>query len=116
MLKNAHLVDAFWITAREADRLVGCGLFLGDEGHQEMKLLGLDYEVRYVYFQIAYAAIQCAIEQRTQVLWGGSGAYEMKQRLGFRVTGNNQAVFTSTRPLLQKLGQRVANAEKGTNL
>ena len=110
MLKNAYMVHATWLTAETGDRMVGCGLLLGNR-HQEMKLLGLDYEMRYAYFQVVYAAIRCAIEQGAQVLWGGSGAYELKQRLGFQLESNHHAVFASRGPLLQRLGRWVATME-----
>jgi predicted N-acyltransferase len=104
MLEHACMVNAFWLTAKIEGHLVGCGLLLRDGNTQEMRLLGLDYEVQYVYFQLVYAAILHTIEEQVQVLRGGSGSYEMKQRLGFQLENNNHIVFTGRGPLLQKLG------------
>lgn len=108
LLENAHMVDAVWLTAEIGERFVGCGLVLGDKDIQFLTLLGLDYEIQYTYFQLVYAAIHSAIESGIRVLRGGSGAYEMKQRLGFHLESNNHAVFAGRGMLLQKFGHWVA--------
>jgi len=115
ILENASMVDATWLTAKMANRLVGCGLLLGDGDVRFLALLGLDYSVQYAYFQLIYAAIRCAIEEGVQVLRGGGGAYEMKQRLGFRLESNDCVVFAGRGPLLQKFGRWVARAEESRN-
>jgi predicted N-acyltransferase len=111
MLKHAHMVDAIWLTAEIGERLVGCDLLFGDGDTWVMTLLGLDYEVEYVYFQLMYAPIRCAIEKGAQTLWGGSGAYEMKQRLGFQVEAQHHVVFAGRGPWFHRLGRRVAATE-----
>ena len=108
MLEKAYLVDATWITASIEDRMVGCGLLLGDGDARFLALLGLDYEVKYVYFQLFYAAIQHAIESGVRILRGGSGAYEMKRRLGFQLEKNCYAVFAGRGTLLHGVGKWVA--------
>ncbi len=112
MLQHAVLVDAVWLRAESGDRLVGCGLLLGDGDVWVMTLLGLDYGVRYAYFQLMYAAIRCAIEQGARVLWGGASAYELKRRLGFQVQPRHFVVFAAGRKWLQTVGQWVA--QRGT--
>jgi predicted N-acyltransferase len=112
MLENVNMVNGAWLTAEIADRLVGCGLLLGERSTWFLALLGLDYGVKYAYFQLVYAAIRCAIEDGVQVLRGGGGAYEMKQRLGFQLESNNHVVFAGGGPFLQRLGQWVAKAEE----
>ena len=111
ILENASMVDATWLTAEMANRLVGCGLLLGDGDVRFLALLGLDYSVQYAYFQLVYAAIRCAIEEGIQVLWGGSGAYKMKQRMGFQLESNDYVVFAGRGPLSRRLGHWVAKAE-----
>jgi predicted N-acyltransferase len=111
MLKHAHMVDAIWLTAEIGERLVGCDLLFGDRDTWVMTLLGLDYEVEYVYFQLMYAPIRCAIEKGAQTLWGGSGAYEMKQRLGFQVESQHHVLFAGRGPWFHRLGRRVAAME-----
>lgn len=110
MLENASMVDAIWLTAEIENRLVGCGLLLGEGDIRFLALLGLDYSVRYAYFQLVYAAIRCVIEEGVQVLRGGGGAYEIKQRLGFQPEGNNNVVFAGRGALLQRFGRWVAES------
>jgi predicted N-acyltransferase len=101
-LENVNLVDATWLTAKFDGRLVGCGILLGDGDTCALAFLGLDYAVQYVYFQMMYAAIRCAIEARLRELWGGSGAYEFKERLGFQPVNNNQLVFAANNRLIDR--------------
>jgi len=107
ILENAHRVNAIWLTAKIGERLVGCGLLLGDGDTYTLALLGMDYEVEYVYFQLVYAAIRAAIEAGAQNLRGGSGAYEFKQRLGFQLETNNNIAVTATNGMLRQVMQRL---------
>lgn len=107
ILENASRVDAIWLTAKIGDRLVGCGLLLGDGGTYSLALLGMDYEVEYVYFQLVYAAIRAAIEAGAQNLRGGSGAYEFKGRLGFQLETNNNIAVTASNGVLRQVMQRL---------
>lgn len=104
VLENASMVEATWLTAKIEERLVGCGLVLGDEDTRALTLLGLDYDVRYAYFQLVYGAIRCAIEDGARILRGGGGAYEMKHRLGFQLEDNNHVSFVGRGPLFRRLG------------
>ena len=99
------MVDHIWLTARIDDRLLGCGLLLGDGNARVLALLGLDYSVQYVYFQLLYAAVRSVIEEGMPVLYGGGGAYDLKQRLGFELEHNNHTVFAGRGWLLQSLGR-----------
>lgn len=109
VLENVNMVDFTWLTAEMDDRLVGCGLLLGDRDTRFLALLGLDYSVQYAYFQLVYAAIRCAIEQGVHVLRGGGGAYELKRRLGFQMESNNHGVFAGTGSWFDRVGSWVAN-------
>lgn len=93
LFKYASQMHGQWITAHIDDQLVGCGLLLGNGPWRYLTLLGLDYSVNYVYFQLFYAAIQTAIESGTNVLYAGSGAYDFKQRLGFQIKHDNHLVY-----------------------
>ncbi len=84
VLENFPMVDGTWIEARIGGRLAGCGLLLSDGDEMVATMLGLDYGVQYVYFQIVYEAIRCAIEQGIRVLYAGSGAYDFKAPPGVR--------------------------------
>jgi predicted N-acyltransferase len=95
-LEKAQAIGGTWLLAWVQERLVGCGMLLQDNGAAGTVFLGLDYSVRYVYFQIFYGAIRAAIEQGAHTVYGGSGAYEFKQHLGFEVVTNN---FTRVQPM-----------------
>lgn len=104
MLRCAEQVSSTWITARIEGRLVGCGLLLQDNGVFLATLLGLDYSCSYVYFQILYRAIRETISQGGRMLRAGSGAYDLKQRLGLQIEDNNHLRFAGQNQLLNWLG------------
>jgi len=113
ILEQAAHVDAAWITAERAGRLVGCGLLLGDGPDHMLTLLGLDYGERFVYFQLLYAAIRHAIASGVRHLYGGSGAYEFKQRLGFQLLNNHYSVITARSSALRWLARRMSTNQPG---
>lgn len=104
LLERASKGKVAWLAARQEGRLVGCGLILEDNRVHLATLLGLDYRVEYVYFQLMYAAIGNAIAQQARSLRGGSGAYSFKERLGFTLEQNNYLFFSSRGPILQRFG------------
>jgi predicted N-acyltransferase len=108
ILENVHMVDNVWLTAEVGGRLAGCGLLLGDGDMRFLALLGLDYAVEYAYFQLIYEAIRGTLEDGIRVLRGGSGAYTIKQRLGFELEDNHHVVFASKGALFQRLGRWAA--------
>jgi len=110
ILENASLVDAIWLTATVGERLVGCGLLLGDGDVHFLASLGLDYRIRYVYFQLVYAALRQAIDSGSRVLRGGGGVYDIKRRLGFQREDDNYVVFAGRGPLLERFGRWVATS------
>ncbi|MBN1991225.1 MAG: GNAT family N-acetyltransferase [Anaerolineae bacterium] len=107
MLSHAGMVEATWLTAELEGRLVGCATFFQDGATGLMTMLGRDYEVQYAYFQLIYEAICCTIEAGVRVLRGGSGAYEMKERLGFQVESNNYLAYATHHRGLQWLACRL---------
>lgn len=104
LLEQASRGDVAWLSACQDGRLVGCGLILNDNRVHLATLLGLDYRVEYVYFQLMYAAIEHAIEHQAQALRAGSGAYSFKQRLGFCLEDNHHLIFSGRGPMFQRLG------------
>lgn len=108
VLENVHMVDATWLTAELDGRMVGCGLLMGDRSARILTCLGLDYDVQYVYFQMVYTAIRAAIEENVELLRGGGGAYEFKQRLGFEPVNNTQIAVVSSNAAFVNLIRRLA--------
>jgi predicted N-acyltransferase len=93
MMEHIHQVDGTWLAATIGDRLVGCELLLQDNGAQLVTALGLAHEVPYVYFALGYEDIRVAIESGVRTLYWGSGAYDVKRRLGFSLYPNNLVAF-----------------------
>jgi predicted N-acyltransferase len=112
-MENAGMVDAVWLAAEYGDSLVGCELMLGDGGSWFVMGLGLDHNIKNVYFVLGYEDIRCAIERGARVLRWGTGTYDVKRRLGFSPESNSNLVFGSRWPMLQRLGQWVV--EHGLN-
>jgi hypothetical protein len=106
VLENAGLVDSTWIAAHVGERLLGCCSLVGDGEVQLATLLGLDYSFPqhfHVYYQVMYAAIQCAIRKQARMLYGGGGAYELKRRLGFEKLADDYLVLAGTGGLFKGL-------------
>ena len=93
MMKNLHLVEGTWLTAEIYGRLVGCELALQDHGAQVVSALGLADDMPYAYFALGYEDIRLAIETGAGALYWGSGAYDVKERLGFSPYPNNLVAF-----------------------
>jgi predicted N-acyltransferase len=108
ILEQADMVSATWLTAEMEGRLVGCGLLLGDGCAQILSLLGLDYDVRYAYFRLVYAAIRAAIEAKTRILYGGSGVYDLKERLGFKLLHSNHIALAADRWIFRQIARALS--------
>lgn len=109
MLEKLDMVDGTFLAARIGDRLVGCGLVLDDNGAQMNATLGLAEDVPYVYFMLVYESMKLAFERHISLLRMGSGAYDVKQQLGFSLEDNHSLLFTASNPLLQKTGRWLSN-------
>lgn len=108
VLENCDMLNGSWIEVRSEGRLAGCGLLLSDGDEMVATLLGLDYRVKFAYFQVMYAAVRCAIERGMRVLHAGSGAYELKHRLGFVLERNNHIAYAGCGPFFGPLGRLAA--------
>jgi hypothetical protein len=58
--------------------------------------LGLAENETYVYFLLVYASLDAAFEKRARLLRWGTGAYEVKQRLGFALESDNFVALAGT--------------------
>ena len=96
------MVSSSFLTARIDNQLVGCGLIFEDNDAQMTSMLGLAKDVPYVYFMLVYESLKMAMERKVRLLRWGSGAYDVKQRLGFSLEDNGSVVFAAVNPYLQK--------------
>lgn len=110
MLVNMSMINATFLEARIESRLVGCGLLTYDHDVQNALLLGLAEDVPYVYFMLIYEGLRDAFQKKARCLRWGSGAYEVKFRLGFRPEKNNYARVTAIQPFFRPLLQLASRA------
>jgi predicted N-acyltransferase len=99
LLTHIHKVGGTWLEAYMDERLIGCGLILEDNSAQMTTALGLEKKIPYVYFMLVYASLEFAFQKKVHLLRWGSGAYEIKQRLGFTKLNDNYIVLTGTVPV-----------------
>ena len=82
------LVNGAFLTATIKGRLVGCGLLPEDNNSQMTSVLGRAEGIPYVYFMLVYESLKIAFDHNVHLLRWGSGADEVKQRLGFSSEDN----------------------------
>lgn len=99
LLENIGVVNGTWLEAHIEERLVGCGLIVEDQSVQLTTGLGLADDIPYVYFLLIYASLEAAFARKVNWLRWGTGAYEVKQRLGFELEQNNNSVLFGVNPL-----------------
>jgi predicted N-acyltransferase len=99
LLENIEMVHGTWLEAHMEERLVGCGLMLEDQNVQLTTGLGLAANIPYAYFLLIYASLEAAFARKVSLLRWGTGAYEVKQRLGFELEQNNNSVLFGANPL-----------------
>jgi len=108
LLENIEMVEGTWLEAHIGNRLVGCGLIVEDQGAQMTTALGLAENESYVYFLLIYASLNDAFEKHICQLRWGSGAYEVKQRLGFKLERDNYLVLGGTNRLTNWISRLAA--------
>jgi len=94
LLENLQMIDSTWLEVRQGSELVGCGALVRDNGVQLATALGLSEGIPYAYFLLVYATIQEAIEHNMKAIRLGSGAYDAKRRLGFKLEDNNHVILS----------------------
>ena len=102
------MVDGTGLEVRIGKRLVGCGLIFEDNGAQMTTALGLAENEQYVYFLLVYASLEAAFEKHVRLLRWGTGAYEVKERLGFKLVQDNFVAFRGTNGLTNLISQLAA--------
>ncbi|MCQ3938245.1 MAG: hypothetical protein DPW18_14530 [Chloroflexi bacterium] len=110
MLLNMQMVNGVFLTAVKDGKTVGCGLLLEDNNAQMAAALGLDSQVPYVYLMLVYEGIKTALERKNRLMRWGSGAYDVKRRLGFEPEDNALLAFAPVHPALRKLASLFARS------
>ena len=101
LLENIEMINGTWLEAHINNRFVGCGLMLEDQDVQLTTGLGLEENIPYVYFRLIYASLEAAFARKVSLLRWGSGAYEIKKRLGFELEQNNNSVLFGANSLMR---------------
>jgi hypothetical protein len=82
-------------------------LLLEDETGQIATAFGREEDLPYVYLLLFYEGIRTAMEHGIKQLRWGSGAYELKRRMEFKLEDNAEIAFTPVQPFVRKLAQRI---------
>ena len=94
LLENFSMIDGTWLEIHKENELVGCGAVVRDNHFQLATALGLEDDVPGGYFLLLYTALQEAFEHKVRLVRFGSGAYDVKRRLGFHLEDTNHAMVT----------------------
>jgi hypothetical protein len=92
LLENFSMIDGTWLEIHKEGELVGCGAVVRDNRFQLATALGLEDDVPGGYFLLLYTALQEAFEHKIRLVRFGSGAYDVKRRLGFHLEDTNHAM------------------------
>lgn len=107
LLENFSLTDGTWLELRKEGELVGCGAVLRDNKFQLTSSLGLEDDVPGGYFLLLYTALQEAFEHKIRLVRFGSGAYDVKRRLGLHLEDTNHAMITMA-GIMSRAAKRLA--------
>ena len=94
MLENFSMIDGTWLEIHKDGKLAGCGAVVRDNQFQLATGLGLEDDVPGGYFFLLYSALQEAFEHNVRLVRFGTGAYDVKRRLGFHLEDTNHAMIT----------------------
>ncbi|MBI5932218.1 MAG: N-acetyltransferase [Chloroflexi bacterium] len=108
LLENMEIIEGTWLDVRQEGRLVGGGAIFEDNDAQMTTALGLAENSPYVYLLLTYASLEEAFKKKVRLLRWGSGAYEVKQQLGFEMESNEYIVIASGNPFVRKISQWLA--------
>jgi hypothetical protein len=108
LLENFSMIDGTWLEIHKDDQLVGCGAVVRDNKFQLALALGLEDDVPGGYFLLLYSALKEAFEHKVRLVRFGTGAYDVKRRLGFHLEDTNHAMVSMagiTSPIVKKLAK-----------
>ena len=110
LLENFSMIDGTWLEIHKEDELVGCGAVIRDNKFQLAVALGLEDDVPGGYFLLLYTALQEAFEHQARLVRFGSGAYDVKRRLGFHLEDTNHAMVAMA-GIASRAVKRLASSE-----
>jgi len=110
LLENFSMIDGTWLEIRKENELVGCGAVIRDNKFQLAVALGLEDDVPGGYFLLLYTALQEAFEHQVRLVRFGSGAYDVKRRLGFHLEDTNHAIVAMA-GITSRSVKRLASSE-----
>ena len=108
LLENFSMLDGTWLEIHKDNDLVGCGAVVRDNKFQLAVALGLEDDVPGGYFLLLYTALQEAFEHKVRLVRFGSGAYDVKRRLGFHLEDTNHAMIAMA-GITSRVMKRFAN-------
>lgn len=94
LLENFSMIDGTWLEIHREGKLVGCGAVVRDNRFQLGTALGLEDDVPGGYFLLLYAALEEAFLHNVRLVRFGSGAYDVKRRLGLHLENTNHAMIS----------------------
>lgn len=94
LLENFSMIDGTWLEIHREDKLVGCGAVVRDNRFQLCTSLGLEDDIPGGYFLLLYAALEEAFLHDVRLVRFGSGAYDVKRRLGLHLENTNHAMIS----------------------
>jgi hypothetical protein len=110
LLENFSMIDGTWLEIHKDNELVGCGAVIRDNKFQLAVALGLEDDVPGGYFLLLYTALQEAFENQVRLVRFGSGAYDVKRRLGFHLEDTNHAMVAMA-GITSRAMKRLASTE-----
>ena len=110
LLENFSMIDGTWLEIHKDEKLVGCGAVVRDNRFQLATALGLEDDVPSGYFLLLYTALQEAFEHNVRLVRFGSGAYDVKRRMGLHLEDTNHAMVTVS-GITSRAAKRLAAAE-----
>ena len=113
LLENFSMIDGTWLEIHKDGKLAGCGAVLRDNRFQLATGLGLEDDVPGGYFLLLYAALQEAFEHNVRLVRFGSGAYDVKRRLGLHLEDTNHIMVTMA-GYAARAAKQLASTESST--
>jgi uncharacterized protein len=115
LLAHMGMVGGMLLVATRNEEITGCGLLFEDNGAQLATALGHTQSNDYTYFLLAYTGIEVAFTHGVKTLRWGSGAYEVKRRLGFVPEDNGKYAYVFIHPLVTKFEDAIRWTRRWTN-